>query len=106
MTFPRRIRALRATMAFLLLGTAACASGRVSGGQGTEMAQEEAYEPSNAANPPTGNTDFTSGPIKAITPPPVLQVDLERRHPPPGPPLDPEPEPAPQSNPEPQNDPR
>ncbi len=99
----RRKQTLRAAMVLLLLA-AACASGRVSGGQGTEMAQEEAYEPSNAANPPTGNTDFTSGPIKAITPPPVLQVDLERRRPPTGPPIEPEPEP--QSNPETQNEPR
>jgi hypothetical protein len=101
--FQRRKSALGAAMVLMLLAPA-CASGRVSGGQGTEMAQEEAYDPSNAANPPTGNTDFNSGPIKAITPPPVLQVDLERRRPPTGPPLEPEPEP--QSNPEPQNDPR
>ena len=101
--FQRRKQARRALMVLLLV-VPACASGRVSGGQGTEMAQEEAYEPSNAANPPTGNTDFNSGPIKAITPPPVLQVDLERRRPVTGPPLEPEPEP--QSNPEPENDPR
>jgi hypothetical protein len=76
-----------------------CASGRVRGGQGTEMQQSEEYAPSRKANPPEGNIDRVSGPINSPTPPPVLEIDLERRRRPPGPELDPEPEP--QSKPQP-----
>ena len=74
--------------------TAACASGRVRGGQGTEMQQVEAYEPDKKAEPPEGNTDRTSGPINSPTPPPVLEIDLERRRPRAGPGPEPEPQPA------------
>jgi hypothetical protein len=83
----------------------ACASGRVRGGQGTEMRQAEEYEPSRKVDPPQGNIDRVSGPIDSVEPPPVLEVDLERRRPPPGP--GPEPEPEPQAKPEPEsaNDP-
>jgi len=84
--------------AFIATAAAACASGRVRGGQGTEMQQEEEYLPQTKVRPPEGNIDRVSGPINSPTPPPVLEVDLERRHPPPGPRLDPEPEP--QSKPE------
>jgi hypothetical protein len=75
--------------------TTACASGRVRGGQGTEMQQVEAYQPDKKADPPEGNTDRVSGPINSPTPPPVLEIDLERRRPPPGPGLEPEPKPKP-----------
>jgi hypothetical protein len=83
----------------------ACASGRVRGGQGTEMMQAEEYEPSRKVDPPQGNVDRVSGPIDSPEPPPVLEVDLERRRRPPGP--GPEPEPEPQAKPEPEsaNDP-
>jgi hypothetical protein len=75
--------------------TAACASGRVRGGQGTEMQQVEAYQPDQKVNPPEGNVDRTSGPMNLPTPPPVLEIDLERRQPPAGPGPEPEPEPQP-----------
>jgi hypothetical protein len=97
MTTVQRTFALVACAALLGLFSA-CASGRVRGGQGTEMQQEQAYDPSNAAKPPTGNTDFSSGPIKSITPPPVLEVDLERRRRPYEPATDPEPQPQSESN--------
>ena len=42
-----------------LLG--ACASGRVRGGQGTEMQQAEEYAPSTKVEPPEGNIDRVSG---------------------------------------------
>jgi hypothetical protein len=74
----------------------ACASGRVRGGQGTEMMQAEEYEPSRKVDPPQGNVDRVSGPIDSPEPPPVLEVDLERRRRPPGPGPEPEPEPKPQ----------
>ncbi|MDH3625180.1 MAG: hypothetical protein OES69_06525 [Myxococcales bacterium] len=77
--------------------TAACGTGRVSGGQGTEMMQAEEYEPETKVEPPQGNIDRTSGPLDQPDPPPVLQVDLERRQPPPGPDLEPEPEPGKES---------
>ena len=75
----------------------ACASGRVRGGQGTEMQQAEEYQPSRKVDPPQGNIDRTSGPIDLPEPPPVLEIDLERRRPPPGPGPEPEPEPKPTS---------
>jgi len=79
----------------------ACASGRVRGGQGTEMQQMEEYEPKTKAEPPEGNVDRTSGPITLPNPPPLLEVDLERRQPPPAPEPEPEPEPLePNSRPE------
>ena len=81
----------------------ACASGRVRGGQGTEMGQAEEYQPEKKVDPPTGNVDKTSGPLEPIDTYPVLEVDLERRRPPPGP--GPEPEPEPTATPEPGNDP-
>ncbi len=91
---------LRTLLLAALIATAstACASGRVRGGQGTEMQQEEEYLPQTKVRPPEGKIDRVSGPINSPTPPPVLEVDLERRRPPPGPRLDPEPEP--QSKPE------
>lgn len=82
-------------LATLLLATVslACAGGRVRGGQGTEMEQEADYLPSQKVKLPEGNTDRVSGPINSPSPPPVLEVDLERRRPPVGPSLEPEPEP-------------
>ena len=90
----------------LLLGAclvalvSSCASGRVRGGQGTEMQQAQEYEPSTKVNPPQGNIDRTSGPLDLPTPPPVLEIDLERRRQPVGPGLEPEPEPEPGHHPE------
>jgi len=83
----------------------ACASGRVRGGQGTEMGQTEEYAPEKKVEPPVGNVDRTSGPLEHPEPYPVLEIDLERRQPPTGP--GPEPEPEPQAKPEPEsaNDP-
>lgn len=78
----------------------ACASGRVRGGQGTEMQQAEEYEPSTKVNPPEGNIDRVSGPINSPNPPPVLEIDLERRRRPVGPELDPEPQSKPEPHPE------
>jgi len=78
----------------MTLGSA-CATGRVRGAQGTEMQQEQAYEPGSKVDPPQGNVDRTSGPVTLPTPPPVLEVDLERRRPAPGPEPEPEPEPEP-----------
>lgn len=75
----------------------ACASGRVRGGQGTEMQQMEEYEPKTKAEPPEGNVNRTSGPFTLPNPPPVLEVDLERRQP--APPPEPEPEPEPETEP-------
>ena len=80
-----------------------CASGRVRGGQGTEMGQAEEYQPEKKVDPPTGNADKTSAPLEPIDIYPVLEIDLERRRPPPGPGPEPEPEPKPQ--PKPGNDP-
>ena len=80
-----------------------CASGRVRGAQGTEMGQAEAYQPETKVDPPTGNSDKTSGPLEPIDTYPALEIDLERRRPPPGP--GPEPEPEPQATPEPGNHP-
>ena len=74
----------------------ACASGRVRGGQGTEMGQAEAYQPETKVDPPTGNSDKTSGPLEPIDTYPALEIDLERRRPPPGPGPEPEPGPEPQ----------
>jgi hypothetical protein len=88
---------------FIAAVASACASGRVRGGQGTEMQQAEEYQPGTKVDPPEGNVDRTSGPINSPTPPPVLEVDLERRRPAPGPAPEPEPEPKPE--PEPGNDP-
>jgi len=76
--------------------TTACGSGRVRGGQGTEMGQAKEYEPEQKVNPPVGNVDRTSGPMELPDPYPVLEVDLERRRPPPGPGPEPEPEPQPE----------
>jgi hypothetical protein len=70
----------------------ACASGRVRGGQGTEMGQAEAYQPETKVDPPTGNSDKTSGPLEPIDTYPALEIDLERRRPPPGPGPEPEPQ--------------
>jgi hypothetical protein len=89
--------------AFMAAAACGCAGGRVRGGQGTEMQQEEEYLPKNKAVPPEGNTNRVSGPINSPSPPPVLEVDLERRRRPAGP--GPEPEPNPQPNPETGNDP-
>lgn len=83
----------------ILALAAACATGRVRGAQGTEMQQEQEYEPSSKVDPPQGNVDRTSGPVTLPTPPPVLEVDLERRRPAPGPGPEPEPEPEPKSKP-------
>ncbi len=77
----------------------ACASGRVRGGQGTEMGQAEEYQPDKKVDPPTGNVDKTSGPLEPIDTYPVLQIDLERRRQPVGPALEPEPDPQPQPEP-------
>jgi len=79
--------------AFIAGAASACAGGRVRGGQGTEMQQEEEYLPRTKVQPPAGNIDRVSGPIVSPSPPPVLEVDLERRRPPAGPALEPEPEP-------------
>ena len=68
------------------------------------MMQAEEYQPETKVEPPQGNVDRTSGPLDLPNPPPVLQVDLERRQPPPGPELEPEPEP--QAKPEPGNEPK
>ncbi len=67
------------------------------------MMQEEAYEPSTKATPPEGNIDRTSGPITSPTPPPVLEVDLERRRKPYE--TAPDPEPEPQTKPQTGNNP-
>lgn len=74
----------------------ACGSGRVRGGQGTEMGQAKEYEPEKKVDPPIGNVDRTSGPMEQPEPATVLEIDLERRHPPPGPGPEPEPEPQPE----------
>jgi len=87
--------------ALLIPLASACASGRVRGGQGTEMGQAEAYEPQQKVNPPTGNADKTSAPLEPIDTYPLLEVDLERRRPEPGS----EPEPEPEPKPEPGNNP-
>jgi hypothetical protein len=77
----------------------ACASGRVRGGQGTEMGQAEEYQPDKKVDPPTGNVDKTSGPLEPIDTYPALEIDLERRRRPVGPALEPEPDPQPQPEP-------
>ncbi len=100
MSSPPRIVFL---VGFLMALPSACASGRVRGGQGTEVAQEEAYEPAQKVEPPTGNVDKTSGPLTPIDTYPFLEVDLERRRPAAGP--EPEPEPEPQTEPELPHDP-
>ena len=83
--------------AFIAALLNACASGRVRGAQGTEMRQAEEYEPKKKVDPPEGNV---SREPEAY---PALEIDLERRHEPVGPALEPEPEPK--SQPEPGNDP-
>jgi len=91
------------TAAFVLLVlmlVSACATGRVRGAQGTEMQQEEEYQPGSKVNPPEGNVDRTSGPVTLPNPPPILEVDLERRRPQPGPEPEPEPKPKPGNDPE------
>ena len=92
------------TGGFVIALASACASGRVRGGQGTEMGQAEAYEPQQKVNPPTGNVDKTSTPIEPIDTYPALEVDLERRRPAAGPAPEPEPEPRqePQAEPKPE----
>ncbi|MGB8332103.1 MAG: hypothetical protein WCE62_18400 [Polyangiales bacterium] len=95
-------RALIVATCFITLASA-CAGGRVRGGQGTEMQQEEEYLPIQKVKLPEGNTNRVSGPINSPTPPPVLEVDLERRRHPAGPSSEPDPEP--QSNPEAGNNP-
>ena len=87
-------------LAAILVLASACATGRVRGAQGTEMQQEEEYQPSSKVDPPQGNVDRTSGPVTLPTPPPVLEVDLERRRRAPGPELEPEPKPKPGNDPE------
>ncbi len=82
----------------ILALASACATGRVRGAQGTEMQQEEEYQPSTKVDPPEGNVDYTSGPVILPNPPPVLEVDLERRRPQPDP--EPEPKPKPGNDPE------
>lgn len=67
-----------------------CAGGRVRGAQGTEMQQEEEYLPEQKVKPPEGNINRVSGPLTPITPPPLLEVDLERRRPPPPPEIEPD----------------
>ena len=97
----------RASMlAGVLALAAACATGRVRGAQGTEMQQEQEYQPGSKVEPPQGNVDRTSGPVTLPTPPPVLEVELERRRPVPGPAPEPEPEPEPEPKPKPGNDPK
>lgn len=92
--------------ACLCASLTACAGGRVRGGQGTEMQQEQEYLPARKVQPPEGNVARTSGPIISPTPPPVLEVDLERRPPQsPGQQPEPEPQPEPQPAPQPGNDP-
>jgi hypothetical protein len=91
MRAPTRAAILGACLATL----AACASGRVRGGQGTEMQQQQEYSPKTKVEPPEGNVARTSGPIISPTPPPVLEVDLERRPRPPAQQPEPEPEPQP-----------
>ena len=100
MTVLPRVLIAGACVACLVSG---CASGRVRGGQGTEMGQAEEYQPEKKVDPPTGNADKTSAPLEPIDIYPVLEIDLERRRPPPGPGPEPEPEPKPQ--PKPGNDP-
>ncbi len=85
----------------ILSAIAACASGRVRVGQGTEIGQEEVYEPEEKVNPPVGNVDRTSGPLEHPDPYPVLEGDLERRPPPPSRGAEPKPEPKPKPEPEP-----
>lgn len=68
----------------------ACASGRVRGGQGTEMRQAEEYEPERKVDPPEGNISRETDTY------PLLEVDIERRQPPPTTPPEPEPEPKPE----------
>jgi hypothetical protein len=75
---------------------AGCASGRVRGAQGTEMGQQKEYEPQKKVDPPIGNVDRTSGPMTQPDAYPVLEVDLERRSPPPAA-SEPAPAPEPQS---------
>ena len=87
------LASLVAVLAALLL--VGCASGRVRGAQGTEMGQAREYEPESKVDPPEGNVMRTSGPLTQPVPPPVLEVDLERRRQPPS-----EPEPSPTTPPE------
>jgi hypothetical protein len=94
------ILARTSILAAILALASACATGRVRGAQGTEMQQEEEYQPSSKVDPPQGNVDRTSGPVTLPTPPPVLEVDLERRRRAPGPELEPEPKPKPGNDPE------
>lgn len=75
---------------FALALASACASGRVRGGQGTEMRQAEEYAPEQKVDPPEGNISRETETY------PLLEVDLERRRPPAAPPLEPEPEPKPE----------
>ena len=93
---------LSEALVLLVLASAlasACASGRVRGGQATEMRQAEEYEPERKVDPPEGNISRETDTY------PLLEVDLERRQPPPSPSPDPEPEPKPKpgSDPEPSN---
>lgn len=81
--------------AFTVTLFSACASGRVRGGQATEMRQAEEYEPARKVEPPEGNISRETDTY------PMLEVDIERRQPPPSTPPEPEPEPKP----EPGNDP-
>lgn len=74
-----------------------CASGRVRGAQGTEMGMAQEYEPEKKVDPPISNVDRTSGPLTLPNPPPVLEVDLERRRAPPHEELEPEPQPQPKN---------
>jgi hypothetical protein len=86
--------------ASLCMMISGCAGGRVRGGQGTEMQQEEEYRPEQKVKPPEGNVSRVSGPLTTPTPPPVLEVDLERRRRPPSPEIEPEPGPSAEPAPE------
>ncbi len=54
----------------LLVG---CASGRVRGGQGTEIRQEEVYQPKTKVEPPEGNS------ARLPETYPLMEVDLDRK---------------------------
>jgi hypothetical protein len=54
------------------------------------MQQQEEYLPEQKVKPPEGNINRVSGPLTPITPPPALEVDLERRPPRPPPEIEPD----------------
>ena len=63
-------------MIAVIVTLCACGSGRVRVGQGTEIRQEEVYEPETKVQPPEGNID------RRPETGPLLEVDLERKRPP------------------------